>query len=778
MKFTEHLSAHITPEWRKQYIQYEAFKEMLYAAQDQAPSVEVTDEDTVKRYYAKFEEKFFQTCEKELAKINTFYSEKLAEAQRRFATLQNELQSSLDAQRESSASGRGLRRRKTVFALSQKERCKHRNIQDLQLAFSEFYLSLILLQNYQNLNFTGFRKILKKHDKILETSRGADWRVGRVEVAPFYTCKKITQLISETEALVTTELEGGDRQKAMKRLRVPPLGAAQPAPAWTTFRVGLYCGVFLVLVVTVVIAGAVTTRSSEVWPMVRIYRGGFLIIEFLFLLGINTYGWRQAGVNHVLIFELNPRNNLSHQHLFEIAGLLGVLWCVSLLSCLFHDHIQVPMQANPLALYGFFLLFLINPFKTCYYKSRFWLLKLLFRVVTAPFHHVGFADFWLADQLNSLVVVLMDLEYMICFYSSELIWTERDGLIRDTSNSMCHTYSYGIRAVIKCLPAWFRFAQCLRRYRDTKRAFPHLVNAGKYSTSFFVVTFSALYSTHRDTHPESQIYFYLYIACLVISSCYTLIWDLKMDWGLFDRNAGENTFLREEIVYPHKAYYYCAIVEDVLLRFAWILTITLTFSALYSTHRDTHPESQIYFYLYIACLVISSCYTLIWDLKMDWGLFDRNAGENTFLREEIVYPHKAYYYCAIVEDVLLRFAWILTITLTTLTGFKDVADILATVLAPLEVFRRFVWNFFRLENEHLNNCGEFRAVRDISVAPLNADDQTLLEQMMDQEDGVRNRQGKKTWKRSYSMSLRRPRLASQSKTRDTKVLIDDTDDDS
>lgn len=25
---------------------------------------------------------------------------------------------------------------------------------------------------------------------------------------------------------------------------------------------------------------------------------------------------------------------------------------------------------------------------------------------------------------------------------------------------------------------------------------------------------------------------------------------------------------------------------------------------------------------------------------MDWGLFDRNAGENTFLREEIVYPQK------------------------------------------------------------------------------------------------------------------------------------------
>ncbi|CAL8347123.1 unnamed protein product [Merluccius merluccius] len=693
MKFTEHLSAHITPEWRKQYIQYEAFKEMLYAAQDQAPSIEVTDEDTVKRYYAKFEEKFFQTCEKELAKINTFYSEKLAEAQRRFATLQNELQSSLDAQRESSAQGRGLRKRKTVFALSQQERCKHRNIKDLQLAFSEFYLSLILLQNYQNLNFTGFRKILKKHDKILDTPRGADWRVSHVEVAPFYTCKKITQLISETEALVTTELEGGDRQKAMKRLRVPPLGAAQPAPAWTTFRVGLYCGVFLVLMVTVVITGAVVMQNVNVWPLVRIYRGGFLLIEFLFLLGINTYGWRQAGVNHVLIFELNPRNNLSHQHLFEMAGLLGVLWCVSLLCCLFSDSILVPMQANPLALYGFFFLFLINPFKTCYYKSRFWLLKLLFRVVTAPFHRVEFADFWLADQLNSLVVVLMDLEYMICFYSFELDWRRHDGLVRpvEPGRMPCHSYSYGVRAVIQCLPAWFRFIQCLRRYRDTKRAFPHLVNAGKYSTTFFVVIFSALYSTHKGQQPA---------------------------------------------------------------------------------------EAQVFLYLLISCSVVSSCYTLIWDLKMDWGLFDRSAGENTFLREEIVYPQKAYYYSAIVEDVLLRFSWTLTISLTTACDFPGLSDILATVLAPLEVFRRFVWNFFRLENEHLNNCGEFRAVRDISVAPLNADDQTLLEQMMDQEDGVRNRQGKRNWKRSYSVSLRRPRLASQSKTRDTKVLIEDTDDDS
>lgn len=54
-----------------------------------------------------------------------------------------------------------------------------------------------------------------------------------------------------------------------------------------------------------------------------------------------------------------------------------------------------------------------------------------------------------------------------------------------------------------------------------------------------------------------------------------------------------------------------------------------------------------------------------------------------------------------------------------------------------------MWNFFRLENEHLNNCGKFRAVRDISVAPMETSDQGLILRMMDEEDGVVNRNKRK-----------------------------------
>ena len=52
MKFAEHLGAHITPEWRKQYIQYEEMKAMLYTAMEGAPSAEVVEDEVLQRYFA------------------------------------------------------------------------------------------------------------------------------------------------------------------------------------------------------------------------------------------------------------------------------------------------------------------------------------------------------------------------------------------------------------------------------------------------------------------------------------------------------------------------------------------------------------------------------------------------------------------------------------------------------------------------------------------------------------------------------------------------------
>ena len=85
-----------------------------------------------------------------------------------------------------------------------------------------------------------------------------------------------------------------------------------------------------------------------------------------------------------------------------------------------------------------------------------------------------------------------------------------------------------------------------------------------------------------------------------------------------------------------------------------------------------------------------------------------------------------------IEDFLLRFAWIAKHFIKTQKALPDAIN--SSIFAFLEIFRRFVWNFFRLENEHLNNCGEFRAVRDISVAPLKEDDLTQLNNIMDERN--------------------------------------------
>lgn len=53
---------------------FQEMKAILYAAVEQAPSAELVDPEMLTRYFAKFDEKFFHYSDKELAKINTFYS--------------------------------------------------------------------------------------------------------------------------------------------------------------------------------------------------------------------------------------------------------------------------------------------------------------------------------------------------------------------------------------------------------------------------------------------------------------------------------------------------------------------------------------------------------------------------------------------------------------------------------------------------------------------------------------------------------------------------------
>ena len=61
-----------------------------------------------------------------------------------------------------------------------------------------------------------------------------------VDEAKFYKSTSVTELIQDVETIYTNAFESGDRARAMKRLRVPPLEERQ-SPI-VTFRVGIFLG--------------------------------------------------------------------------------------------------------------------------------------------------------------------------------------------------------------------------------------------------------------------------------------------------------------------------------------------------------------------------------------------------------------------------------------------------------------------------------------------------------------------------------------------------------
>ncbi|WZZ79504.1 hypothetical protein YC2023_100076 [Brassica napus] len=121
---------------------------------------------------------------------------------------------------------------------------------------------------------------------------------------------------------------------------------------------------------------------------------------------------------------------------------------------------------------------------------------------------------------------------------------------------------------------------------------------------------------------------------------------------------------------------------------------------------------------------VATLYATYWDIVIDWGLLQRGC-KNSFLRDKLLVPHKTVYYAAMVSsnilyyfvlNVLLRLVWLQTV-LDLKFSFLH-RETLVALLACLEIICRGIWNFFRLENEHLNNVGKFRAFKSVPL-PFN-----------------------------------------------------------
>ncbi|OWM85777.1 hypothetical protein CDL15_Pgr023710 [Punica granatum] len=123
-------------------------------------------------------------------------------------------------------------------------------------------------------------------------------------------------------------------------------------------------------------------------------------------------------------------------------------------------------------------------------------------------------------------------------------------------------------------------------------------------------------------------------------------------------------------------------------------------------------ENHLWFAIVLITSIIATLYQLYWDFVKDWGFLNPKS-KNPWLRDDLILKNKGIYYFSIALNVVLRVVWVETVMKFRIGGVES--RLLDFFVASLEVIRRGHWNFYRLENEHLNNVGKFRAVKTVPL---------------------------------------------------------------
>jgi hypothetical protein len=127
-----------------------------------------------------------------------------------------------------------------------------------------------------------------------------------------------------------------------------------------------------------------------------------------------------------------------------------------------------------------------------------------------------------------------------------------------------------------------------------------------------------------------------------------------------------------------------------------------------SSEASTNPstaDASLY-RLWLLAVIVNSLYSFYWDVANDWDLTllspSRSNPEHPYgLRRKMVFRASEIYYIAIGLDLLLRITWTLKLS-PHLDQFNDWEGGIFCIQA-LEVFRRWIWIFFRVETEWVRN---------------------------------------------------------------------------
>ncbi|EFY85820.1 protein-ER retention protein (Erd1), putative [Metarhizium acridum CQMa 102] len=144
-------------------------------------------------------------------------------------------------------------------------------------------------------------------------------------------------------------------------------------------------------------------------------------------------------------------------------------------------------------------------------------------------------------------------------------------------------------------------------------------------------------------------------------------------------------------------------------------------------NTDDAAAKAAYNRAWLAAVLVNSLYSFYWDVAKDWDMTlfasrrERNSSHHPWgLRDRLIFRPVFMYYAVIVLDLMLRCTWSLKLS-PHLDRFSDFESGIF-LIELLEVFRRWVWIFFRVETEWIRNSSTGLGIDDILLGDYQGKD--------------------------------------------------------
>jgi len=507
-------------------------------------------------------------------------------------------------------------------------------MESVKRALVDLHRQTILLFNFFMMTRSALLRLLKRFNAILPKQK---W--DEQEVFPErYDGRKTKNLIDRIVKIYAKWFCDNDIREATAQMHTKKGDDLELD--WSQFRLGHQLGICLTLTVWLAFdclwslwtQGIATLAGRSAFP---VFRGCFGLLVWHWCWGVSAYVWRRYRINYIYLFDFNPKTVLYPHAIFNACVDETMVFLVTLLLYYKSSTHTMPVWfapgIYPALLVLYMLSRLIFPLKQ---RRPLW--TAIMKVWTAPLFSPTFFETYVADVFTSLVKVLLDLLWTVCFiFSGDFLLPDQVDTAEDRHGWQHAKWYKNIEVIICLFPLYIRLMQCLRKFYDSHERVPHLPNAFKYTMSQVVTLFGKFYPVLRLSCSKNSV------SCGHMSA-------FQVTW--------------------------------------------------------------------LEIFIFSSMYSWVWDVKMDWGLGKKDYN---WLGPRLMFPSTLHYYGVIVADLFLRFMWMQSLVPPSSGAHFELPAYLTAVSMVLELIRRTLWSFFRLENEHRTRTQHYGEKDDIDFVPFH-----------------------------------------------------------